>query len=136
MSVSLFCFSIHEALSGLQLEQLEQLRIWLTATEDRISQLGASPQPTDLAAASRMLEDHHNLQLDLDAQRDHVNALSNMVVIVDESASDSKCHSTVRSTASCYSCAVALSFLSTRLRTNRGSVGGTRGAVESRLPVG
>lgn len=87
-----FYFSIHEALSGLQLEQLERLRVWLTATEDRISQLGAVLQPADLAAAVRMLGDHQSLQQDLEAQRDHVNALSNMVVIVDDSAGDSKCH--------------------------------------------
>ncbi|EFX89386.1 dystrophin [Daphnia pulex] len=35
-----------------------------------------------------MLEDHQSLQRDLEAQQEHVNALSNMVVIVDESVSD------------------------------------------------
>jgi len=64
--------------------------VWLTATEDRISQLGATTQPTDLSSAKRMLEDHQSLQRDLESQQEQVNALSNMVVIVDESAGDSK----------------------------------------------
>lgn len=74
----------------MQLDQLERLRVWLTATEDRISQLGATTQPTDLSSAKRMLEDHQSLQRDLESQQEQVNALSNMVVIVDESAGDSK----------------------------------------------
>lgn len=82
--------SIHETLTKLQQEQLESLRQWLTATEDRISQLGAVPQPETSTAARQMLEDHEVLQRDLEAQQGHVNALSNMVVIIDESASDSK----------------------------------------------
>lgn len=87
--IDLFC-SIHETLTKLQQDQLERLRQWLTATEDRISQLAAVSQPENVAAATQMLEDHQSLQRDLEAQQEHVNALSNMVVIVDESASDSK----------------------------------------------
>lgn len=83
-------WSIHETLTKLQQEQLEKLRQWLTATEDRISQLAAVPLPETFATASQMLQDHHSLQQDLEDQQGHVNALSNMVVIVDESASDSK----------------------------------------------
>ncbi|XP_046644687.1 utrophin-like isoform X8 [Daphnia pulicaria] len=79
---------IHETLTKLQQDQLERLRQWLTATEDRISQLAAVSQPESLTAAAEMLEDHQSLQRDLEAQQEHVNALSNMVVIVDESASD------------------------------------------------
>uniref|UniRef100_A0A0N8BMF8 Dystrophin major muscle n=2 Tax=Daphnia magna TaxID=35525 RepID=A0A0N8BMF8_9CRUS len=79
---------IHETLTKLQQEQLERLRQWLTATEDRISQLAAVPQPETLTAADQMLQDHQSLQRDLEAQQEHVNALSNMVVIVDESVSD------------------------------------------------
>lgn len=83
-------FSIHETLTKLQQQQLESLRNWLTETEDRISQLGAVSQPEKMKAALKMLEDHRSLQRDLDAQQEYVNALSNMVVIVDESAGDSK----------------------------------------------
>lgn len=82
--------SIHETLTKLQQEQLERLRQWLTATEDRISQLAAVSLPETFMAAGQMLEDHQSLQRDLETQQEHVNALSNMVVIVDESASDSK----------------------------------------------
>ena len=82
--------SIHETLTKLQQDQLERLRQWLTVTEDRISQLAAVLQPENFTAASQMLEDHQSLQRDLEAQQEHVNALSNMVVIVDESVSDSK----------------------------------------------
>ena len=81
---------IHESLTKLQQEQLERLRQWLTATEDRISQLGAAQQPESAAAAVRMLEDHESLQKDLEAKQEYVNALSDIVVIVDESAGDSK----------------------------------------------
>lgn len=83
-------FRIHETLTKLQQQQLESLRNWLTETEDRISQLGAVAQPETLAAALKMLEDHRCLQRDLGAQQEYVNALSNMVVIVDESAGDSR----------------------------------------------
>lgn len=89
LTLSLTC-SIHETLTKLQQEQLEKLRHWLTATEDRISQLAAVPLPETFATATQMLHDHHSLQQDLEDQQGHVNALSNMVVIVDESAGDSK----------------------------------------------
>lgn len=74
----------------MQQQQLEQLRSWLTETEDRISQLGVPSQPENLASALKMLQDHQSLQRDLDEQQAHVSALSNMVVIIDESAADSK----------------------------------------------
>jgi len=77
---------IHETLTKLQQDQLEKLRHWLTSTEDRISQLATGQQPDNLTAAVRMLEDHQALQRDLEAQQEDVNALSNMVVIVDENA--------------------------------------------------
>ena len=83
---SLSLCRIHETLNRLQQDQLEKLRRWLTETEDRISQLGAGQQPDTLAVAGRMLSDHQSLQQDLRAQEEYVNDLSNMVVIVDESA--------------------------------------------------
>ena len=58
--------------------------------EDRISQLGAAQQPENAAASVRMLEDHELLQKDLEAKQEYVNAFSDIVVIVDESAGDSK----------------------------------------------
>ena len=76
-------------LTKLQQDQLERLRHWLTATEDRISQAGAFQLPDNLSSAVQMLDHHRALQKDLEAQQEYVNALSNMVVIVDESANDS-----------------------------------------------
>ena len=80
-------------LMKLQQDQLEKLRQWLTNTEDRICQMGAGQQPDNLAAAIQLLQDHQTLQNDLMDQQEYVNSLSNMVVIVDEAASDSKFHS-------------------------------------------
>ena len=77
-------------LTKLQQDQLEKLRHWLTATEDRISQAGQVQLPESLASAVQLLAHHQALQQDLEAQQEYVNALSNMVVIVDESASDSE----------------------------------------------
>ena len=48
--------------------------------------MATGQQPDNLTAAVRMLEDHEALQRDLEAQQEDVNALSNMVVIVDENA--------------------------------------------------
>ena len=80
-------------MTKLQQDQLEKLRHWLTATEDRISQAGQIQLPESLASVLHMLDHHKALQQDLEAQQEYVNALSNMVVIVDESASDSERHS-------------------------------------------
>lgn len=125
--------SIHETLTKLQQEQLERLRQWLTATEDRISQLAAVPQPETLTAADQMLQDHQSLQRDLEAQQEHVNALSNMVVIVDESVSDSKdfldFHTNLPSVNFDQICF-------DRLRSDGRSAFGLRGKVESCLQVG
>ena len=77
-------------LTKLQQDQLEKLRHWLTATEDRISQAGQTQLPESLASAIQLLDHHQALQQDLEAQQEYVNALSNMVVIVDESAGDSE----------------------------------------------
>ncbi len=82
-----FClFRIHETLTKLQQDQLDKLRQWLTDTEDRISQLASHQHPDNLASAVRMLEEHEGLQRDLEAQQEYVNAISSMVVIVDETS--------------------------------------------------
>lgn len=52
--------------------------------------MGAAQQPENAAASVRMLEDHELLQKDLEAKQEYVNAFSDIVVIVDESAGDSK----------------------------------------------
>lgn len=69
-----------------QQEQLECLRDWLTATEDRISHM-AQVGP-DLADLEQQLAAHGRLQADLEAQQTTVDSLCNLVVVVDDSAGD------------------------------------------------
>ena len=126
---------IHESLTKLQQEQLERLRQWLTATEDRISQLGAAQQPESAAAAVRMLEDHELLQKDLEAKQEYVNALSDIVVIVDESAGDSKKPLKFLRFA-CFYSFLFVSFYFARLLSNGRSAFSPGREVESRVPVG
>ncbi|XP_033609096.1 dystrophin, isoforms A/C/F/G/H isoform X6 [Cryptotermes secundus] len=78
---------IHETLMDLQQKQLDQLRHWLTATEDRISHM-AETGP-DYEALKQQIEQHTQLQQDLEQQQRVVDALSNMVVVVDESSPES-----------------------------------------------
>ncbi|XP_069695333.1 dystrophin, isoforms A/C/F/G/H isoform X7 [Periplaneta americana] len=78
---------IHEALMDLQQKQLDQLRVWLTATEDRISHM-AETGP-DYETLKQQIEQHKQLQQDLEQQQRVVDALSNMVVVVDENSPES-----------------------------------------------
>lgn len=128
--------SIHETLTKLQQDQLERLRQWLTATEDRISQLAAVLQPENFTAASQMLEDHQSLQRDLEAQQEHVNALSNMVVIVDESVSDSKYFFIKKRKKPCRLIDILPYLTFDRLRSNGGSTFGLGRKVESCMQMG
>lgn len=78
--------SIHNLLMGQQQKQLDSLREWLTATEDRISHM--SDVGPDLAALKSQLETHKELQQDLQNQQKVVDAVCNLVVVVDDNASD------------------------------------------------
>ena len=71
----------------LQQKQLDQLRQWLTATEDRISHM-AETGP-DFESVKQQIEHHKQLQHDLSEQQRVVDALSNMVVVVDENSPES-----------------------------------------------
>jgi dystrophin len=71
----------------LQQKQLDQLRHWLTATEDRISHMAATGP--DYEALKQQIEQHKQLQQDLEQQQRVVDALSNMVVVVDENSPES-----------------------------------------------
>ncbi|KAL3212838.1 hypothetical protein MRX96_007875 [Rhipicephalus microplus] len=77
---------LQEALMKLQKQQQNALRQWLTETEDRISRFG--PVGPDLETARQQLEQHKQLQDDIEKEQAVVNSLSNMVVVVDESSSD------------------------------------------------
>ncbi|XP_021932648.1 dystrophin-like [Zootermopsis nevadensis] len=78
---------IHEALMDLQQKQIDQLRHWLTSTEDRIS-LMAETCPNH-ETLKQQIEQHKLLQRDLEQQQLVVDTLSNMVVVVDENSPES-----------------------------------------------
>lgn len=73
---------IHNQLAKVQLQKIEELREFLTKTEDRISrypELG--PGPKEL---KEQLNEHKALQEDLEEQQKLVDSLSNLIVIVDD----------------------------------------------------
>ena len=68
---------------SLQQQQLDELADWLTKMEARIARerkLGS-----DLGEIRKQVEDHKLLQEELDAQQKKVDSLQNMVVVVDDS---------------------------------------------------
>ena len=70
----------------LQQLQLQELSNWLTKAENIIE--GTGPIGTDLDTVKSQVEEHKAFQDDLENQQIHVNSLSHMVVVVDESESD------------------------------------------------
>ncbi|GAB6025091.1 hypothetical protein CHUAL_010524 [Chamberlinius hualienensis] len=78
---------LHDSLMTFQHQQLIHLRRWLTATEDRISQMGN--MGPDLATVKHQIEKHKKLQEDMKVQQSVVNSLSNVVVVIDDSNTDS-----------------------------------------------
>jgi len=78
----------------LQQKQLDQLRHWLTATEDRISHM-AETSPS-YEAHKEQIAQHKQLQQDLEQQQRVVDALSNMVVVIDESSPESGMYNAVK----------------------------------------
>lgn len=68
---------------GIQQKQLDQLRLWLTQTEDRISHLSQSAK-MDVDSLRSQLEEHSVLRADLRKQQLSVDSLSNLVVVIDE----------------------------------------------------
>lgn len=78
---------IHENLMTEQQNQLDNLKKWLTLTEDRISRLSETVGP-DISSLRSQLDSLRNLQADLQNQQKNVDLLSNLVVIVDEGTND------------------------------------------------
>ncbi|XP_059621294.1 dystrophin, isoforms A/C/F/G/H isoform X4 [Phlebotomus argentipes] len=80
---------IHDQLTDLQARKIEELRVFLTNTEDRISRfrdVGMSQEELKV-----QFEEHKRFQRDLEEQQKLVDSLSNLVVIVEdepENASD------------------------------------------------
>ncbi|XP_022178731.1 dystrophin, isoforms A/C/F/G/H-like isoform X1 [Myzus persicae] len=82
---------IHESLMGIQQKQLDELRLWLTQTEDRISHLSQSAK-MDVDCLRSQLEEHSALRTDLRKQQLSVDSLSNLVVVIDENTSPDSVH--------------------------------------------
>ncbi|XP_050442847.1 dystrophin-like isoform X2 [Adelges cooleyi] len=74
---------IHDSLMGIQQKQLDELRLWLTQTEDRISRLSQSAR-MDVDSLRSQLEEHSALRADLRRQQLSVDSLSNLVIVIDE----------------------------------------------------
>ncbi|XP_026807467.1 dystrophin-like [Rhopalosiphum maidis] len=82
---------IHESLMGIQQKQLDELRLWLTQTEDRISHLSQSAK-MDVDCLRSQLEEHSALRADLRKQQLSVDSLSNLVVVIDENTFPDSVH--------------------------------------------
>ncbi|KAG7267002.1 hypothetical protein CRUP_000727 [Coryphaenoides rupestris] len=80
---------LHEVLMDLQQQQLQQLSDWLTQTEDRIKQMESAVAAGDLDGYKGQIEQHKELQNDLEVEQVKVNSLTHMVVVVDENSGES-----------------------------------------------
>ncbi|KAG7239203.1 hypothetical protein INR49_029954, partial [Caranx melampygus] len=80
---------LHEVLMDLQQQQLQQLSDWLTQTEDRIKKIETEPAAKNLEEYKEKIEQHKELQNDLEAEQVKVNSLTHMVVVVDENSGES-----------------------------------------------
>nr|XP_033503851.1 dystrophin isoform X5 [Epinephelus lanceolatus] len=80
---------LHEVLMDLQQQQLQQLSDWLTLTEERIRKIETEPAAKDLELYKEQIEQHKELQNDLEAEQVKVNSLTHMVVVVDENSGES-----------------------------------------------
>ncbi|KAG8011327.1 Dystrophin, partial [Nibea albiflora] len=77
---------LHEVLMDLQQQQLQQLSDWLTQTEERIRKIETDPTAKDMEFYKEQIEQHKELQNDLEAEQVKVNSLTHMVVVVDENS--------------------------------------------------
>ncbi|KAG5680611.1 hypothetical protein PVAND_010105 [Polypedilum vanderplanki] len=72
---------VHKHLAKTQLDRVNELKDFLTATEDRLSRMSAlGPDPESLKL---QMEEHKALQADLESQQALVESLSNLVIIED-----------------------------------------------------
>lgn len=84
-----FIIRIHEKLMSVQLTELEALKEFLTATEDRIS-LMSTPEIQDLEALGNQLTEQQLLHEDILKEQERVVSFSNLVVVVDENNPDTE----------------------------------------------
>ncbi|RVE55786.1 hypothetical protein OJAV_G00229950 [Oryzias javanicus] len=80
---------LHEVLMDLQQQQLQQLSDWLTQTEKRIKRIETEPAAENMEAYKEKIEEHKELQNDLEVEQVKVNSLTHMVVVVDENSGES-----------------------------------------------
>ena len=71
----------------LQQQQLDELADWLTNMESKIAVQGM--MGSELAAIKQQVEDHKDLQRELEKQQRKVDSLQNMVVVVDDNNTES-----------------------------------------------
>ncbi|XP_029903345.1 dystrophin isoform X2 [Myripristis murdjan] len=79
---------LHEVLMDLQQQQLQQLSDWLTQTEERIRRMETELVAGELEGFKAQIEQHKELQNDLEAEQVKVNSLTHMVVVVDENSGE------------------------------------------------
>ncbi|XP_077443822.1 utrophin isoform X2 [Stigmatopora argus] len=80
---------LHEVLMELQQQQLQQLSDWLSRTEDRIRKIETELTAKDFDDYQERIEQHKDLQNDLEREQVKVNSLTHMVVVVDENCGES-----------------------------------------------
>ena len=85
-SIQFLWLRLHQELMKLQQLQLQELANWLTKAENVIETSG--PIGSDLDTVKSQVDKHKSFQDDLEDQQIHVNSLSHMVVVVDESESE------------------------------------------------
>lgn len=72
---------VHRQLAKMQFVKVDELKKFLTSTEDRLSRMSdMGPGPDELR---NQMEEHKKLQADLEAQQKLVESLSNLVIIED-----------------------------------------------------
>ncbi|KAL0967779.1 hypothetical protein UPYG_G00256790 [Umbra pygmaea] len=80
---------LHEVLMDLQQQQLQQLSDWLTQTEEQIRKMEVEPTAGSIEGYKAQIEQHKELQNDLEEEQVKVNSLTHMVVVVDENSGES-----------------------------------------------
>uniref|UniRef100_A0A8C4PZN9 Calponin-homology (CH) domain-containing protein n=1 Tax=Eptatretus burgeri TaxID=7764 RepID=A0A8C4PZN9_EPTBU len=79
---------LHDILMDLQQQQLGRVSDWLSLTEERTRKLDTHSLGPDLVTLRKQLEEHKELQADLEQEQSIVHSLSHMVVVVDETTGE------------------------------------------------
>ena len=73
---------LHQLVMSLQLDQIHDLRAWMTGAEDRISRLGRTGE--QLEQLEEQLGTVQQLQRDLENQHAAVSAIANFILVESE----------------------------------------------------